>query len=130
MRPNATVHMMDEEFSLIYSSSNFCCITQGQTKIFDLGGNRTHDLRIRSPEVVGSTHARREPWERGCLRTTFVYSEITQFCFDNNVSIQRMSHPFFIFTLKAVVLVTPVGIEEPTAKTMEGEEVVNGKKKC
>ena len=33
--------------------------TRGKEKIFDLGGNRTHDLRIRStgrsnPEVVGS----------------------------------------------------------------------------
>ena len=32
-------------------------VTRGKEKYFDLGGNRTHDLRIRStvnPEVVGS----------------------------------------------------------------------------
>ena len=40
---------MDEEPSLIHSIRNFLCNTQGQRKISDLGGNRTPNLRIKSP---------------------------------------------------------------------------------
>ena len=63
------MHVMDEEPSLIHSIRNFLCDTQGQSKISDPGGNRTHDLRIRSPllywtELQGQTGA-----SRGCLRT-------------------------------------------------------------
>ena len=52
---------MDEEPSLIHSIRNFLCNTQGQRKISDPGGNRTHNLQIRSPFLYRLSYkARRE----------------------------------------------------------------------
>ena len=54
-----------EEPLLVHSIRNFLCNTQGQRKISDPGGNRTHDLRIRSPllHLLSSRSDGSRSWE-------------------------------------------------------------------
>ena len=74
MRPNDTVHMREEEPSLIHGIRNFLRITRGQRKISDLGGNRTHDLRISSPLLYRLSSQGQTGEVCGSLRTNLIGS--------------------------------------------------------